>query len=192
VILAALLTLAGCSGDASAPGAAPASPAHEAAAAEAPAGPASTSRNPFGVPDVPQEYLGDDVARWSATVDMPAAEDDPNAERWALLADPDGAGGIDGRWAARWNFAVDPAWREGLAEVRSNGDRVFILFTGQSGVRYLVEAGREGDRLVGAYQNLVDASDAAPWTGRIVGDERIDGTWPQGRWDFRRRVRRDG
>ena len=152
----------------------------------------AASKNPFGVPDIREEYFGDDVADWYATVSMPGADDDPNAESWAVLVDPDAEAGIEGQWAGRWRLEED-AWREGTAEIRTAEGRAYILFTDHSDeFRYLIEARIEGDNLVGVYQNLENDYDSAPWAGLVVGSERIDGYWPNGRWDFRRRIRRTG
>jgi hypothetical protein len=52
--------------------------------------------------------------------------------------------------------------------------------------RGLIDARRDGARLVGKYINLTDPKIMRPWIGLIVSDLRIDGRWTGGRLDFRR------
>jgi hypothetical protein len=44
----------------------------------------------------------------------------------------------------------------------------------------------ESQGLVAQSINLSDPTIAAPWVGRIVSNERLDGCFPRGRLDFRR------
>jgi hypothetical protein len=44
----------------------------------------------------------------------------------------------------------------------------------------------ESQGLVAPLINLSDPTIAAPWVGRIVSNERLDGCFPRGRLDFRR------
>jgi hypothetical protein len=61
------------------------------------------------------------------------------------------------------------------------------LFDWDSGARKgLIDARREGRRLVGKYLNLSSPAITRPWIGLIVSDRRIDGRWTEGRLDFRR------
>ena len=103
---------------------------------------------------------------------------------------------ILGDWSSRWNGGADPTisgdaadqWKQGRAEARIAGGRVYLYFEWNSGARQgLIDAEREGSqRLVGKYINLSNPAITRPWIGRIVDDRRIDGRWTQGRLDFRR------
>jgi hypothetical protein len=102
---------------------------------------------------------------------------------------------IEGNWSGRWNGAADPTirgdaankWKQGQAEVRAVGDRLYLLFDWTNGARRgLIDAHREGSRLVGKYTNLTDPKVTRPWIGLIVSNQRIDGRWSAGRLDFRR------
>ncbi|MES0041317.1 hypothetical protein [Mesorhizobium sp. M0091] len=67
------------------------------------------------------------------------------------------------------------------------GERVYLHFNWDNAARHgLIDARREGSRMVGKYINLSDPSVTRPWIGLIVNEERIDGRWPAGRLDFRR------
>ena len=113
-----------------------------------------------------------------------AREGDPTWEM-AGSAGPDDA--IDGNWFSRWNGGADPTiagdakdkWKQGQAEVRTIGERLYMHFTWDHAARHgLIEARREGSRMVGKYINLSDPSVTRPWIGLIVNVERIDGRWP--------------
>jgi hypothetical protein len=152
-------------------------------------------QNPFGVIDVP-DAESDDVAAFAASVTLEGSIEDENAIAWAGAGDLGPSRDIEGLWLSRWNGGADPTipgdathvWKQGKAELRAVGDRVYLLFDWNSGARWgLIHARREGeDRLVGKYVNLADRSIARPWTGLIVSNTRIDGRWPGGRLDFRR------
>jgi hypothetical protein len=71
--------------------------------------------------------------------------------------------------------------------VKVAGDRLYLLFDWDNGARRgLIDAHREGARLVGKYINLTDPKVTRPWIGLIVSNQRIDGRWTGGRLDFRR------
>ena len=149
-------------------------------------------RNPFGTADVPAPD-GSDVTAFAATATLAGGADDVNASAWAaeLHSDP-----LEGAWSSRWNGGADPTiagdapekWKQGRAEVRVNGDRLYLRFDWDGGRRHgLIEAVCEdGGRLVGKYINLTDPGIQRPWVGRIVDLTRIDGCFPHGRLDFRR------
>jgi hypothetical protein len=150
------------------------------------------SRNPFGVMDVPNPN-DFEVARFAASATL-GAFGDANAEPWGTANESDGT--IEGNWSSRWNGGADPAipddapykWKQGSAEARIIGARVYLLFDWGGGARRgLIDATRESpERLVGKYINLSNPAITRPWVGLIVSDQRIDGCWPQGRLDFRR------
>lgn len=157
---------------------------------------ASTRRNPFGVADVPDPN-GTDVEGFAAKVDLSGSANDPNAQAWpAALGVATAPDSIEGSWRSRWNGGADPtiagdsceAWKDGRAEVKMEGDRVYILFDWNDGARRgLLDARHDGpNRLKGRYINLSDPSITRPWAGRIIDKRRIDGRWTSGRLDFRR------
>lgn len=149
-------------------------------------------RNPFGTMDVPGP---DDreVMDYAATAALPGDAADANAARWASLATPDP---LEGGWASRWNGGADPTiagdtpdkWKQGRAELRIAGNRVYLKFDWDNCRRHgLIDAARDGaDRLVGKYINLTTPAITRPWVGRVVDATRIDGCFPNGRLDFRR------
>lgn len=154
-----------------------------------------TKRNPFGVMDVPDPN-DVEVAEFARTAALDGSVADDNAANWTTL---DGSGephSILGHWSSRWNGGADPTiagdaadkWKQGRAEARIAGGRVYLYFEWNSGARQgLIDAQREGaQRLVGKYINLGNPAITRPWIGRIIDDRRIDGLWTQGRLDFRR------
>jgi hypothetical protein len=150
------------------------------------------SRNPFGIMDVPDP---DDreVTDFATATSLDGGADDANAAPWSVAADADA---IDGVWSSRWNGGADPTifgdapdrWKQGVAEIKTARERVYLRFDWDGGRRRgLIDARREGDRrLVGKYINLTDPRIVRPWVGRIVDSTRIDGRWTGGRLDFRR------
>ncbi len=156
-------------------------------------------RNPFGVMDIPDP---DDreVAEFAAGARLDGAPDDENAGAWGIQGNRDGRDAtfdaIEGDWSSRWNGGVDNTipgdaqekWKQGRAEARTAGERVYLLFDWDNGARRgLIDARREGTkRLVGKYINLTNPAITRPWVGLIVNDQRIDGRWSAGRLDFRR------
>ena len=148
-------------------------------------------RNPFGTMDVPAP---DDreVMDYAVTATLAGDAGDVNAARWASIptADP-----LEGAWASRWNGGADPTiagdtpenWKDGRAEVRIVGERIYLRFDWDHGRRHgLIDAVRDGERLVGKYINLTNPAIMRPWVGRVVEASRIDGSFPNGRLDFRR------
>jgi hypothetical protein len=141
-------------------------------------------RNPFGEPDV-SDPDGADVQAFATKTKLEGGKDDPNATAWP---DKDITGpmdNIEGPWASRWNSGTPEDWMGDKAEIKVVGDRVYILYAED----YLFDLKRTGEKkevLAGRYVSLSDATDTSPWVGIIVGSDRIDGHWPQGRWDFRR------
>jgi hypothetical protein len=154
----------------------------------------SKPRNPFGVRDAPAPD-GADVSDFAAEVTLSGDAADPNAAAWGAPPGAEGLG-IEGEWSSRWNGGVDPtiagdtaaSWKLGKAQLRSLGDRVYLLFDWDEGARRaLIDARRSGpNRLQGRYINLSDPTITRPWVGLIVDHRRIDGRWTNGRLDFRR------
>jgi hypothetical protein len=150
-------------------------------------------RNPFGTMDVP-EPNDRDVTDFAATAVLAGGRDDVNAPAWCAplpSADP-----LEGAWASRWNGGADPTipgdtpeqWKQGRAELRIAGSRVYLRFDWDHGRRHgLIDARRDGaHRLVGKYINLTNPAITRPWVGLVVDATRIDGCFPNGRLDFRR------
>jgi hypothetical protein len=151
-------------------------------------------QNPFGVMDVPAPE-DQAVLEFAATATLDGAATDQNAQLWSVPAGRAENGTIEGAWSSRWNGGADPTipgdapnkWKPGSAEVKSVGARVYVLFDWHGGSRRgLIDARREGNRLVGKYINLTNPAITRPWIGLIVSAERVDGRWPAGRLDFRR------
>lgn len=71
--------------------------------------------------------------------------------------------------------------------VRTIGEHVYILHRSPSAA-WLIEARREENRLLGQWMNIGNLAESRPWVGLIVDGERIDGQWPAGRLDLRRRL----
>ena len=151
-------------------------------------------RNPFDVMDVPDPN-DQEVLEFAAGARLTGRSDDENARAWAPASGRDEHGAIEGDWSSRWNGGADPTipgdtankWKQGPAEVRAAGDRLYLLFDWNNGARRgLIDAHREGTSLVGKYINLTDPTITRPWIGLIVSNQRIDGRWTGGRLDFRR------
>jgi len=150
-------------------------------------------RNPFGTMDVPDP--GDcDVMHYAIIAALAGDVADGNAAQWASI--PASSDPLEGDWASRWNGGADPTiagdtpetWKQGRAEVRVAGDRVYLKFDWDGGRRHgLIDAAREGGYgLIGKYINLTNPVIVSPWVGLIVDAARIDGCFPNGRLDFRR------
>ena len=129
---------------------------------------------------------------------LEGSSDDENAATWAMptsraVTSPRDT--VEGNWSSRWNGGADPTiagdasdkWKQGQAEARVIRERIYLSFDWDHGARKgLIDARREGPRLVGKYINLSNPAVTRPWIGRIVSGQRIDGRWSQGRLDFRR------
>ena len=167
---------------------------HDAGNQSSSADPRRRTQNPFGVMDVPNPN-DQEVLEFATGAKLAGSSDDENAKAWTAQSDRDQTGAIEGNWSSRWNGGADPTipgdavnkWKQGQAEVKTAGDRLYILFDWDNGARRgLIDAHREGRRLVGKYTNLTDPKITRPWIGLIVSNQRIDGRWSGGRLDFRR------
>jgi hypothetical protein len=143
------------------------------------------SRNPFGVPDVPDPD-GEDVAAFADAVELTGSDDDANAEAWdeAFSGSP---ASLEGNWSSRWN-AEGLDWQQGHGRLRAEAERVHILFDWDEGTKQgLIGARWDGRRrLLGRYLNLSSPEITRTWVGLIVDAGRIDGVHSGGRIDFRR------
>ena len=147
-------------------------------------------RNPFGVKDVNDPY-GEDVKQFAKKVTLTGGVNDKNAKQWVKKKTKGKPGSLDGDWSGRWEEG------EGVAKIKTLKGRVYVLYTDKEGpfknITWLLEAVREGKdrlRLVGRWVQVGNPRDTGPYVGRIVNDERIDGTGGLGRWDFRRKLAR--
>jgi hypothetical protein len=137
-----------------------------------------------------------EVTQFALSVALDGSGADDNAANWSPVDSIGEQHSILGNWSSRWNGGADPTiagdaankWKQGRAEARIAGGRVYLYFEWNSGAgKGLIDARREGSqRLVGKYINLGNPAITRPWIGRIVDDRRIDGRWTQGRLDFRR------
>jgi hypothetical protein len=137
---------------------------------------------------------GADVKQFAPTVNYLGKIDDPNATPWVsqVTSPPAGRSSIDGEWVGRWNTNGGPWVPSYKAEVRSAGDRVYILYRDHQG-RFLADLHRENDLLVGRLVGIENPADSSLCVVRIVNNDRLDGVWDaasggrKGRLDFRRR-----
>jgi hypothetical protein len=145
-----------------------------------------TTRNPFCVRDVPSPF---DESVWAFNRKIPSEinKADPNAEDWAESKFDRNYNNIEGYWLARWNGgSAGRKWIGGTAEIRVVQNKVYILYKDKTST-YLTEAKIQNDnRIVGKYVNINYPNDSTPWVGTIIDEERIDGHWANGRWDYRR------
>jgi hypothetical protein len=146
---------------------------------------ADTTRNPFGIPDI-DDPTGDDVLAHYDRAPLDAGDKDPNAAAWPAEVVEGDPMKFDGAWSGRWNSLGGDTWyNSGETKIAKRGDRLFIL----QGAWY-IEAIRQRDgRYAGRWVSAGNTSGGGTWVGRIVDDERIDGDWASGRWDFRRRFK---
>ena len=145
--------------------------------------------------DVPNPY-DREVAEFAASATLDGTTDDANESTWSTVGETQADRSIEGDWSSRWNGGADPTipgdtaerWKQGHAEVRIVGDRIYILFSWDNGARRgLIDAKiEEAGKLVGKYINLTAPEITRPWIGLVLNNRRIDGRWTSGRLDFRR------
>ncbi|MES0031795.1 hypothetical protein [Mesorhizobium sp. M0040] len=111
-------------------------------------------RNPFGFMDVPTPD-DEEVSAFAAGVKLEGTPSDENAEAWGTESDRDRNDTIEGSWSSRWNGGADPTipgdtedkWKSGRGEVKTAGERVYLLFDWHDGVREgLIDAARGCER----------------------------------------------
>jgi hypothetical protein len=149
------------------------------------------SRNPFNVPDVPDPD-GVDVKQYAVTVTSLGGANDENARQWVAGPALAARTTIDGEWVSRWNHTGGPWVPEYTAQVKSIGNRVYILYRDHQG-RFLADLRRDGDLLIGRLVGVENPADSNPMVVRIVDLQRLDGAWGtigrmSGRIDFRRKL----
>jgi len=157
-----------------------------------------TRRNPFGVPDV-DDPDGAEVEAFAAKTKLAGAADDPNAEQWVTRATKGDKGALDGEWFGRWRrpyIGEDWIYCKGTAQIKTVGERVYILYTDHQDT-FLIDTRRENGRLVGRVQGTKVRTDSCPCVFVIVGPDRLDGEFTdedagrRGRQDFRRKLARE-
>jgi hypothetical protein len=123
--------------------------------------PRRRTRNPFDVMDVPNPN-DQEVLEFATGAKLAGTSDDENENAWTAPSDRDQYDAIEGNWSSRWNGGADPTipgdaankWKQGNAEVKAAGDHLYLLFDWDDGARRgLIDAHREGTRLVGKYQS---------------------------------------
>jgi len=145
------------------------------------------TRNPFKVKDV-SDPDGADVKAFAAKTKLEGGAKDPNAKAWTEEGSGGKKGSLDGEWGSRWKGkATKGSWITGTARVKTIGARFYILYSDRSST-FLIDARRDGKKLVGRFVNNSKPKDTSPFVGVVVDDERIDGMWAEGRWDFRRKL----
>jgi hypothetical protein len=162
---------------------------------------ARAERNPFGVADV-ENPLGEDIQKFAKGNWLSGGKNDRNAEQWVTSETGGKAGSLDGEWSGRWEEG------RGTAKVKTVKDRVYVLYTDDVGRlrnhTWLLEAAKDGKRLLGRWVQVGNPNDTGAFVGLIVDDERIDGAWistdsrpadqevfaPNTRWDFRRKLKK--
>ena len=162
---------------------------------------ATVTRNPFGVSDV-ENPLGEDIKKFAKGQWLSGGKNDKNAKQWVTNETEGKTGSLDGEWAGRWEEGI------GIAKVNTVNDRVYVLYTDYEGPlkghTWLLEAAKEGNRLLGRWVQVGNPKDTGAFLGLIVDNERIDGAWistitrpvetevfaPNTRWDFRRKLKK--
>lgn len=163
-------------------------PPQQASSPEPAPRPRPSTANPFGVADVPDPD-GEDVKAFAARMKLAGDAQDANAEAWAENPTAGNKNSLDGEWLGRWNF-TGGAWVPSFkAEVKTVGDRVYILYRDHQG-RFLADLKRENGRLVGRLRGIDNPSDTDPCVFAVVDGERLDGSWGgKGRLDLRRKLK---
>lgn len=145
--------------------------------------------NPFTVAVNVPDPDGEDVKEFADKVKL-WLDKDANAGQWVPTATAGKKDSLDGEWSFRWNGAWKGAnWvTTGTATVKKVGDRVYI-FGKDRHLTFLIDAKLHGkSQLAGRQMPLQEVRELTPWVGTIVDNERIDGVWEHGRWDFRRKI----
>lgn len=142
--------------------------------------------------DLPELSYSDwfTINSFARSFNLTGSNEDANAQEWyetisGILSIEDK---IEGAWYSRWNRKDSGnKWACGIAHMTRLGSRVYILHKDPGNI-YLIEAQCQDEKLlIGKYTNLGNRLDSTPWVGLIVSPDRIDGQWPQGRWDLRRK-----
>lgn len=134
---------------------------------------------------------GLEIEKFASTAKLSGDAADLNAAAWPVEAVPGTADKLDGAWQARMSLSSAPGMGLTLsAKIMTSEDRVSIelMHASQPGTTRRIIARKVGNRLVGWHTNSVVGRDAFPWVGLMVDGERIDGIFPGGRLDLRRKL----
>jgi predicted Ser/Thr protein kinase len=156
---------------------------------------AAKARNPFGVTDVDDpEPDGAEVQTFVSKTKLKGGADDANAGQWVVRPTKGDSKSLDGEWYGRWRRPhLDEDWNycKGTAQIKTVGERVYILYTDQTDT-FLIDTRRENGRLDGAHQGTKVRNDCGPCVFIIAGPDRLDGEFGEngkrGRIDFRRKL----
>lgn len=143
-------------------------------------------RQPVYLPELPEANLLEfpsDMEVVDATLGGPL---DPNSHDWINDLKRIKLGHLDGVWYGRWNKREETRWYFGPAVIKSWDNSVIIVAEDLTGLYLIIARSDEGNMLTGRYYKPLGDTTSWPWLGKIVCDNRIDGVWNMGRWDFRR------
>jgi hypothetical protein len=100
---------------------------------------------------------------------------------------------VDGLWVGEWTGGpLEPRTSRGVAKITSTQEFLVVLENDDRppvGPYLLVARKRKNGFFVGRYVNLRAPLDSTAWVGVAVSNERIEGLWRVGRWDFSREYR---
>jgi hypothetical protein len=69
----------------------------------------------------------------------------------------------------------------------STDNWIYFVQQDNGGGQYIIKAQAQVDnKLIGRYINVNKESDSTPWVGIMVNDNRIEGKWKGGTWNFTR------
>jgi hypothetical protein len=130
-----------------------------------------------------------DSLRYSETLPIEIDVDDPNGSNWTVDTSTLNRRAITGLWEGRWSRhneeCVAGVWHKGRGTISQSREWVQIDFHDDHSP-YIIIARLQKNRLIGRYINCAITTDCYPWVGFIRSNNRIDGHWPYGRWDFKR------
>lgn len=146
---------------------------------------AAEHRNPFDIPDI-EDPTGEDVRAHAARITLPGDDKDFNAPAWPPAISKDEPMKIDGVWWGRYDSGLRGAYSDPeVARIAKRGDRLFIL----QGIWYVEAIKQKDGSYAGRWVSKDSTTGGGTWVGRLVNDQRIDGDWDSGRWDFRRKFK---
>lgn len=92
---------------------------------------------------------------------------------------------IQGFWNSVWGVRFGEMWK-GIANFRVLGSWIAIECEERPNKYVMFARIVDRDRLVGRYLNCNQVDDSTPWAGSIVSDQKIQGYWYAGEWNFYR------
>jgi hypothetical protein len=92
---------------------------------------------------------------------------------------------IDGMWSTAWNGGiVGEKWAKGVAIVHVFRGTFYAITDDSRAVCLIGARMYLNNRMWGRYLNLENTRELLPWCGVIRSNNKIDGLWDQGRWNF--------